>query len=244
MTSCGYVVASIGVAIVIIIVIAIISSSVSDSEKKKKLKDFMDNHKDLVDIINKRIKDTNIIGKIDDILKLLDKTIDKISGYLLNSDSKNTITDKVLTSYLNQVFINVSKSGKLKEELKNFIIDDADIHADFNIVGSKASGYFDYSDDEEYPDCDYRKIELDFKKSVLIPVNKRFKNYGLIFKNNQGDDYILIDNNYESLECYFNFDLSINLWDELKLDDIYDKIKKDLNNENLSKEDLDLIYFD
>lgn len=222
---CGYTVASIGAGIIIIIIIVLIGSKIDDSKHKKELKNFIDNHKDLVNTINKRINDANIIGKIDDILKLLDKTIDKVPGYDLNSESINTIDQKVLNKYLEYLFTRVSKSGKLKEELKDFILDGTGLYVDFDI------------DEEEYPDYDYKKIELDFKKSVLESVNKQIKNYKLIFPE-QGDDYIMTDNLYKTFSCYFNFDLTINLWDELKLDDIYDQIKDDLDKEKQSKENL------
>lgn len=237
LTTCGYIVGSMGAAIIIIIIVAIVGVKISDSNNKKKLKDFINNHKDLIDIINKRIKDANIIGKIDNILKLLDKTIEKVPGYELNQKSVNTVNQKVLNEYLDDLFVRVSKSGKLKEELKDFILDGTGLYTDFYINESKASKYCDRKNDEEYPDFDYRKIELDFKKSVLEPVNKQLKNYKLIFPE-QGDDYIMRDDFYKMFNCYFNYDLSINLWDELKLDDIYDKIKDDLDNDKRSRENL------
>lgn len=111
---------SLGAYFIAMILFVIIGYKLTNKSYNMELKKFIENHKDLVNELNKRIKETNIINKINYIFKLLIKNINKIPGYKITSELQ--FDNKKFNSVLNDIFVKVSKTGKLKEELNNMSI--------------------------------------------------------------------------------------------------------------------------
>lgn len=234
----------IGAIIILLVMISIAGNKIFDNKNKKNLKNFIDDHKDLIDIINKRLKSAKITENIKSILKELDNIINNIPGYeSYFEDYENFIDEKTINSILENKFTNINKNDNLKEILKKFEIghgndknDNIGIHFTINRPISKK---YVTDSNNEYPDIKYDKIENDFNKLILNPLNNKINhNYKVIFGPSyaQGDDYI-ITNNLKSdgiIQCHFAICINLNIWDELKLDDIYDK----LENEKQSKENI------